>query len=102
MAEIPKVITLKVELDQPALREAIEQIIETAFRGGFEQGLAQAEQEPGNRMVVEQSYEDWRGFGPGQRMPGGREYRYRVASDRNAGRAQRRRPAGGSGQARAQ
>jgi len=86
MAEIPKVITIKVELDQPALREAIEQIVAQAFAGGYASGLRRADQEPGNRMALEQAYEDWRGFGPGQQLPGGREFRYAAATARNDAR----------------
>lgn len=78
MAEVPKTITVHVDVESGDLAGVIEQIVAHSFREGYAHGLRQADQEAGNRIAVEQAYEDWRGWGPGARLPGGSAYRAAV------------------------
>lgn len=77
MAEVPKTVTVQVDIESGDLAGVIEQIVAHSFREGYAHGLRQADQEAGNRIAVEQAYEDWRGWGPGARLPGGSAYRER-------------------------
>jgi hypothetical protein len=86
MAEVPKTVTVHIDIESGDLAGVVEQIVAQSFAQGYAHGLRQADQEPGNRIAVEQAYEDWRGWGPGARLPGGSAFRERTeALERMAG-----------------
>jgi hypothetical protein len=86
MAEVPKTVTVHIDIESGDLAGVVEQIVAQSFAQGYAHGLRQADQEPGNRIAVEQAYEDWRGWGPGARLPGGSVFRERTeALERMAG-----------------
>lgn len=78
MAEVPTTITVHVDVESGDLREVIEQVVRQSFHAGHAHAARQLDQEPENRMTVEQAYEDWRGWGPGARLPGGSAFREAV------------------------
>lgn len=65
---------------QGDLLAQFEHAIRTAFAAGHERALRTGEQEP-----VEDGYQDWRGWGPGHTLPGGREYRRDLGNQVNPG-----------------
>lgn len=102
MAEINRKVTITLDLDDPELRGPIEEIIRESYCAGYARGECDADRYDSPKAA----YEDWRAFGPGVRLPGGQFVWLRVVAERNAARVEhtadvRKRPAGGSGQAKA-
>jgi hypothetical protein len=78
MAEVPHTVTVQVDIESGDLIGVIEQLVAESFSAGHAHAARQADQTPENRMTVEQAYEDWRGWGPGARLPGGSAFREAV------------------------
>ena len=78
MPEIQHTVTVTVDIESGELLPVIEQIVKAAFDAGHAHANRQLDQEPENRMTVAQAYEDWRGWGPGARLPGGSAFREAV------------------------
>lgn len=103
MAENTWKVTITVDLDDPALRNTIEEIIRESYCAGYARGECDADRYDSPKAA----YEDWRAFGPGVRLPGGQHVWLRVMLERSAAAARaqhytvRECPPGGSGQATA-
>lgn len=78
MADTPRSITVQVDIESGDLVTVIENLVKESFHQGFAHANRQLDQTPENRMTVEQAYEDWRGWGPGARLPGGSAFREAV------------------------
>lgn len=78
MADTPRSITVQVDIESGDLVAVIENLVRESFHAGHQHAARQVSQTPENRMTVEQAYEDWRGWGPGARLPGGSAFREAV------------------------
>lgn len=75
VSECPVVTTVSVSVDlnDPAVAEALEPLIRTAWVAGY-----RTRRDAAAYSDISATYTDWRGWGPGFRLPGGAHFRQKV------------------------
>jgi len=76
-------VPIQLDLESQGLAGVFEDLIEQAYAAGFADAVKQEPLPLAQRMSVVDAYEDWRAFGPGLLLPGGRHARYRIVTRRN-------------------